>query len=576
MNRSTLARRYLPLAAVLMVQLLIIAVVPSKAPRAGDTLAATGGGVAGAETGAVDPATGAPLADGTAGAATGGAAGATAGAARPGAAGATAASGAKGDVSHCVDGRQFDPAIDYYAPPCVPKFTGKNPGATYQGVTADTITLVDYYDKGNDAVNAILKAQGSYVSADQQAAMDKASEKFINEHYELYGRRVKIELFQGTCQSIPPDLKCLRPEMDQIVKDKHPYFVKWNTSLCSACYDELSALKTPNAGGWHFRDQFSQARRPYHWDEMMSGTTMAKHFGEWWCASLAKKPAKYAGTQNPADQINGRQRLLGVISTNDPENEGSVTKDLAPELAKCGESFGDRTYYYEQNINTVETQRVQAVGKMRGNGTPGSEATSVLCLCDLVAPQFLYEEEQQERYWPENLIAGSGLMDRDPSGQSYEGSVACPTPGEGCEYDLAFGLSSISNPEKKDADVGSRIWKAAGMSGTTPAESQANSHDWEYWNMIASLIQSSGPTLTPQNMDAGVRQYGMRGGGATGHVLRGFPAGSYAWNQDMRLVFFSKSKPSPYNGTAGTYVQVGDRFTLGGYRPGDPPIPTQR
>ncbi|MDQ1373510.1 MAG: hypothetical protein QOJ09_848, partial [Actinomycetota bacterium] len=563
---------------VLMVQLLIIAVVPSKAPRSGETLAATGGGgVAGAETNGIDPATGAPLAADGAGGATGaGTASGGAGAGRAAGAGATAAAGAQGDVSHCVGGRQFDPALDYYAPPCVPRSNGKNPGATYQGVTADTITLVDYYDKGNDAVNAILKATNAYVSYDQQKAFDQAAAKFINDHYELYGRKVKVETVQGTCQSIPPDLKCLRPEMDQIVKDKHPYFVKWNTSLCSACYDELSQLKTPNAGGWHFRDQFSLARRPYHWDEMMSGTTMAKAFGQYWCASLAKKPAKWAGTQNPADSINGRQRLLGVISTNDPENEDSIKKDLMPELAKCGDSVGDRQYYYEQNINTVETQRVQAVGKMRGNGTPGSEATTVVCFCDLVAPQFLYQEEQNENYWPENIMPGSGLMDRDPSAQDYEGSVACPNSAQGCEYDLAFGLSSISNPEKENADVGTRVWHAAGMSGNTPAPSQAISHDWEYWSLIATLIQASGPTLTPQNMDAGVRQYGVRGGGSTGHVLRGFPPGSYAWNQDMRQVYFSKTKPSPYNGTAGTYVSVGDRITLGGYKPGDPPIPAQR
>jgi hypothetical protein len=215
---------------------------------------------------------------------------------------------------------------------------------------------------------------------------------------------------------------------------------------------------------------------------------------------------------------------------------------------------------------------------MRGNGTPGSESTTVLCLCDLVAPQFLYEEEQQENYWPENVIAGSGFMDRDKTGQSYEddagsSSLACPTPSQGCEYDVAFGLSQISAQEKENADTGSRMWKVAGNTGPVPAESQELTTHWHYFNLMASLIQAAGPNLTPQNMDAGIRQYGLRGGGATGHELRGFPAGSYAWIQDMRIVYWSKTKPSSYNSKPGTYVQMGGRVTLGGYTAGEPPVP---
>ena len=43
--------------------------------------------------------------------------------------------------------------------------------------------------------------------------LDKAWEKFINEHYVLYGRHVKIVTYQGQCQSVPPKYDCLIPEM---------------------------------------------------------------------------------------------------------------------------------------------------------------------------------------------------------------------------------------------------------------------------------------------------------------------------------------------------------------------------
>ena len=590
MNRTTLARRYAPLAAVVAIQLLIIAAVPSKAPNAttvatsgatagtgGDqSIAAgdTGAGATGGATAAADSsATGSAVAVGSPGATSGGSKSAAAGAGLGGAAagGATPAGGATeaaGDTTHCVDGRQFDPAIDYFAPPCVPKFAGKNAGATYQGVTADTIKIIHYYDAGDPAVNAILQAQGAYTSIEQDQAFLPKVQKFINDHYELYGRKVSIEIYKGTCKTIPPDVPCLRNEMDQIVKDKSPFAVVWNTSLCSACYDELSALKTVNVGGWHFRDQFSQARKPYHWDVQQSGTSLNTAFGQWWCAQMAKKPAKFAGNQNPADQINGRPRVLGVISTNDPENQGAIAS-LKAALTKCGDKVAHE-YYYSQDISTAEQQRAEGVSKMRGTPGAGDESTTVLCSCDLVAPSFLYEEEQQENYYPENVLNGSGFMDADKVGQSYmqasdgSSSLACPSPSQGCEFDRAFGLSSISAQEPKFADAGSRVWKAAGGTGDPPFESV--SATWDYYNLVATLLQAAGPNLVPPNLDAGIRKYGLRGGGDSGHIARGFPAGSYSWNQDMRIIYWNKHAKSPYEGKDGVYVQVeAGRKMLGEY-----------
>ena len=36
---------------------------------------------------------------------------------------------------------------------------------------------------------------------------------------------------------------------------------------------------------------------------------------------------------------------------------------------------------------------------------PGDEATTVLCLCDPVAPAFVYKGEQDNAYYPENVLA---------------------------------------------------------------------------------------------------------------------------------------------------------------------------
>lgn len=571
----------MPLAAFVAAQLLIIALAPSRPIAARNEQAAGGSSsVDGSSGGASDGTDGTGgvgggttdgiVVDGSGGGGTGGSTGGSGGSTGGSAGGTTG--GPVGDTSHCKGGRQFDPAIDYYAPPCTPRWSGNNGGATYQGVTKDKITLVRYYAKGSDAVDAILKAQGSYVSVDQHRQYQAVEQKFINDHYELYGRQVELKIFEGHCNTIPPDVSCLRGEMQEMVTSMKPYAVYWNSSLCSACYDELSKLKTVNVGGWHFRDDFSKLRAPYHWDVQMSGTTMAQHAARWWCAQLNGKPARYAGSANPAQDLRDNVRKLGVISTNDPENKASVEVDLRGELQKCGAGYGDNYYFYEQDITTADQQRRAAVLRMNPVGSGENAATSVMCFCDLVAPSFLYSEEQNQNYYPENLIVGSGYMDADAASQAYMGSLGCPNKGRPCNFEDAFGLSQINAQEHKFKDAGQRVWNAGGGKGNAPFESVTA--EWDYVNMLVSMIQAAGPNLNPKSMEAGAFRMGPRGD--ANHALRYLSPGHYSWNQDMRQVYWSTQKVSPYNDVAGTYVQIGQgRVGVTGWKPGEFTIPAK-
>ena len=595
MQRSTLARRYAPLAAVVAVQLLIIALAPSTAQRSRLTASGSGQGALGAQSGSGG---GADTGSGGTGGATGvtgtgggtgvtatgtGGGGGTTGVSGTGGGGGTGTGTGgggvtgtgggggggtggggtppgvptKGDTTHCVQGRQFDPTVDYYSPPCVPRFAGNNGGATYQGVTASTIKIVDYYADYGTEVNTLLKAENSYVSIDQLRDLDANWANFVNSHYELYGRKVQITVYQGQCQTIPPDEPCLRNEVDKIVQQEKPFWINWFGSLASLFYDQASKDQTMNTGGTHFRDAFSAARAPYHWDVQETYDKMLTHFGEWYCAQLAHRPVQYAGTANPTDNLNGKPRVLGVIGTADPENAAAVNQSLLPTLARCGVTVPPgHFYYYTQDISTAEQQRAAGVQAMR----KAPESTDVICICDLVAPTFLYEEEQQENYYPENLLVGSGFMDDDTAGQSYDGTAACPL-GKNCNFDDAFGLSTIAAQVPPGQDAGSKAYAAGGGKGNG-APAAAIAEYWDNVNMIATLIQGAGPQLVPQNVQRGAFAAPPRGGGTTGHILRALGPDNYGWNQDDRITYWSRTRPSPYNGKAGTYVQVGGtRYT---------------
>jgi hypothetical protein len=593
-NRSSALGKFAPLATIAVVQLLVILLVPSVGrTNNGGFNNAAGFGAPGAP-GAPGTAAGVPGAPGSSAAgvpgSTGtvggvpGAVGPVGGQVGGGSTGAAVPAGVSGqppavagDTKHCVAGRQFDPGIDYFAPPCVAGVPGaayaNNGGATWQGVSKDTIEIVQYVPDYGAAVNTILKAQGLFYDANQAAVLDKTFEKFINDKYQLYGRKVHVDTFQGKCQTVPPDLKCLIPEMDEMVQKYHPYAVLFSTaSICSKCFAELARLKVVTTGGSGFSDEFQRANAPYVYDVSMSSTRMANQFAEFWCKQMTSKgnsgrTAIFAGTQNAAQNFRTKPRQLGIISTNDPDNVATVKNVLYPALKRlCGDSTEGHEYFYAQDISTAQQQSQAGTAAMNTTQNP---ATSVVCFCDPVAPQFAYSAGAQNNYWPESILATNQSMDFDSSGQTYvdkngDATLACPTPRNGCPFDNGMGLGSADAQVAPDKMAGVKIFKAYGEGAALPVQPPTADIFWDNFNLLASLIENTGPFLTPARMAAAAPALGSRGGGTTGYSLRRFSKDNYSWTQDTRVIYFNKHKPSPYNNANGNYIQIeGRRFEVG-------------
>jgi len=585
MSYQSVVRRYLPLAAVVAVQLWIIVVVPSKAPS---VLTANSGGLT-TGTNQLDPA-GAGGATSSAGP-NGGASGPLGGPVQPG--GATSAKGAVGgqlgaggatgggvndarDVTHCSGNREFSPSIDYYAPPCTPGPIGatnfQNGGATYAGVTATTITIVHYISNYGAELNTVLQAEGLYLSYQRGQQLDQAWQKFINSHYVLWGRQLRIITYQGQCQSTPPDLPCLESEMNSIVSTYHPYAVMWDTPLCSACFHTLASNGVVAFGGQGFSDAFASANAPYVYSYTESSTQIQKAFASWYCSQMLG-PVAFAPNRNPAQNFRGQKRVLGVISSNDPDNKNTVNDVLLPALRRCGVDVS-HTYFYDQNINNG-VQEVQA--GIAAMDTSSNPATDVLCLCDAVTPQFLFQGEEQHNYWPENLFADVQALTYDSSAQNYDGSAACAIPSLGCEFDDAIGLSAFSPQEPQNNNAGVRTFHLGG-GGTDPTSGVTTNELWQNFEMITSLIENTGPNLTPRRMAAAASSMGTIGGGATGHYGVSFLPGGFSWTQDCEVVYWDPKRSSSYNGSSGTFVPIeGTRFLPGQFPTmTQPPVPATR
>src|SRR5580658_8918005 len=322
--------RFWPLLAILAVQALIIAIAPSTAPTSGPAAASAGlpgsGSTSAPGAAATVTSTTAAAAGAAGSASTGGSAGASsagqAGAASAAAsAAAQSAAAASGSTAHCSDGREFSTSLVWYAPPCTPGTIGAadpdNGGATYQGVTGNQITVVDYYADDGPEVDAIDQAQGQYVSYSGEQLWDQAMASFINSHYMLYGRTLKIIPYQGQCQTVPPDTTCLTAEMDSIVQTYQPYIIMWvNNTVCSTCYAEIARDHTIGIGGLGFSDELSNDLAPYFYSADESSTRIETAFAQWWCSQMSSvndpsRTVKYAGTENSAQNFNGEPRRLG-------------------------------------------------------------------------------------------------------------------------------------------------------------------------------------------------------------------------------------------------------------------------
>jgi hypothetical protein len=551
MKIGRLARGYLPLAVLIAAQVLIIVLFPSTSPGQGTSAAPS--------SAAGSPAVGFSGAAGT------------------------------GDRTHCSGGREFSTSIDYYAPACTAGKIGgsyANGGATSQGVTDKTITVVDYYADAGGIVDTILRGEGLYVDYAQTKQVMAAFQNFVNSHYVLWGRKVKIVTYNSTCQTVPPDTGCLLAEMDTIVQTYHPYAVAWGTTLCSVCFARLAQDHTIALGGVGFSTAFARANAPYFWSPGESSTNIEEGFAKFWCNQLTSKNTdrvvSFAEDKNAAQNFNGKKRVLGVISTNDPDNENTVTNVLVPALNRdCGDggSVAQHHYFYSQDISTAAQQINAGVSAM---DSPSDPATDVVCLCDPVAPELLYSGEQQHNYYPENILADAQGMGVDAVAQNFEStasqsSLACSNYQTGCEFDDAFGVTSAPSLPPPSKEPGPITYTLGG--GTNlPMKPYVATGTWELWNMLGSLIENTGPDLTPARMAAAAPSMGTIGGGKTGHAEFGFTKGNYDWTMDAAVVYWSKSTPSSYNGKPGTFIDIeGARFLPQNFpKLSEPPIPKSR
>ena len=461
---------------------------------------------------------------------------------------------AAGDTSHCVNGRQFGGLV--IAPPCAPTWRGDNGGATSMGVTRTSIEVVLYQPKSNAAVDAILQSQGLSGTPQQDQDFRDRAAAFINSHYELYGRKVHFDLFQGQCEFAPPDIPCLRNEVDAAVAQYHPFATSW-FSIVGEVYDELSRKGVVSLGG--LTNAFDVAHRPYLYSVLMGQDEQATLATEYWCKKFANLPARFAG-----DPLLQRLPRKVAIVADDLDTLRPALDQLQEGIRRCDRN-GAQMALYSLDTSTAVSQSTTLMAKLKG-----SNVTTILWAGDPIFPVFGTHAATSQAYFPENVMEGGGLMDIDVIARAYDAQ----------QWQHAFGISDLPAFQPVDHQDGGRVYRAAGGSGNVPLSAIF----WPFYGLFACSFQEAGPTLTPLTFERATLTSPSYGGWRATHdphlpylhfAYLHFAPGKYTWISDAREVYWSASATSEFDGKPGAYVALdgGERYVAGEWTAGEPNLP---
>ncbi len=373
-----------------------------------------------------------PGATGAGGRAGGGAAGGAGGGGGGGGQGQGAGDVAWGEGNCREDGRQA--GVSIYMPPCVDWRGTDNGGATFRGVTADQILVVEWIGQIDPGTQAILQSAGL---ADAPQTVRRAYDRlrvYNNFHYQTYGREVVFHPYNASGPSDSDE--AMRRDAITIADDIRPFAVLGGNPAAPipiTLARELAQRGVLCICTVSLTSEFYNELPPLLWSSLPTMNEYAMHAAEYIAKKLAGKNAVFAGDQfNPAQNFRNTERRFGLIylegASGRVEPESRRVRDvLRREFARYGIEFAAEVgYMYEPGRNQQDVTNL--IATMRGAGV-----TTIVPVWDPLYPILITQEATRQLYFPEWFILGTGLSDTTTAGRLYDQQ----------QWRHAFGISPL-------------------------------------------------------------------------------------------------------------------------------------
>jgi len=379
-----------------------------------------------------------------------------------------------------------------YSPPCVQPFTGKNGGATAQGVTGNEIKVVIWVgDPSKDPVLAgQIIAAGASLDTNTIKATWQGYIDIYNKMLELYGRKISVEFFDGTGSGA--DTAAAKSDAIAIAAKK-PFAVLGGPAQSTSVFsDELAhrgviclgtcALAVPqrittNHAGYIFTDGPSPEEAA-----MITAEFIGKQAGP--------GKAQFAGD----DATKNKKRVYGVAHYDTPDGQYhaqfNTLKDGLKKYKitpKSDQSFFLDPAKSQENARTIIT-------KMKDAGV-----TTVIYTGDPLTPAALTKEASAQDYHPEWIVGPTVLADTTFFGRTFDQE----------QWAHAFGVALVAGrvPQSQNPNYTLYTW----FHGSPPPNNTYNVIAPTV-SVLAPGLTLAGPKLTPKTFRDGLFRYPPSGG----------------------------------------------------------------
>lgn len=382
---------------------------------------------------------------------------------------------------------------DPLSPPCVPFFDGDNGGATYPGVTRDTIEIAYYNDFGvRGDLNRPWKPSDETAGSESDyyhvyhVRTVKAHIQYFQKRFQTYGRSVRVTGYKsggglGTSGSQRQGDAAL------LYDDLRPFAV---TALIENAQEFAPMMKRFNVPtfGWNedvpFEDYIEN--RPYFWSFMPDQSTETKWSASFICKKLKDRTAKF--TDDPL--LKGTQRKFGLLWLDKAQSQrGPFLDQLANLLIEEVKKQCNMTF----DITKTFTGNGEASGIMSQFKREG--ITTVVCYCiaqinELHVPAFQNAANGMS-YFPEWFWDSTAAMDRGLWQQEY-----------GSRNQKGFGPSYLwRQPEFYESYAYKAYLESFPDTAPNP---RFNLEIYHVFLNLFSAIQAAGPKLTPETVERGM------------------------------------------------------------------------
>lgn len=430
--------------------------------------------------------------------------------------------------------------------PCRPIWEGNNGGATFKGVSGEQINVLFYGEASIEFVDTALAGADLADNPQDAKAAQDLLRKWFNENFETYGRTVTLEFVEGRAEA--GDAAGQRADAVRYAQEDEAFSIVSTVANNRDFMDELARQQVLCVGcGIQQPGDFYRGRAPFIYSLLGDAETTNKGIAEF----IAKKLGHPSTADFAGLGVQGNDRKYGIFFPQ--EVYAKNAEDLKARMEASGIPV-TKMVGYASDINTATQQAVNAIQQMRSAGV-----TSLLCVCDPVAPLFLTEAAEAQQYNPEWIQTGYFGQDLDLAARFYDQN----------QWSRNFGPGVIPPSDDPENASGSKLWRQEKGDGRVPLTMTAT---FSPILTFFSAIEAAGPRLDPGTFrDAMFNEVRVEYTGKFTPQVSWSP-NDYGGVDDAYEIWWNPNKNGP-DGDRGTYETVNDGRR---YLPGQwPATPTQ-